>query len=75
MVISIPEHTLLARPMQLGEADLRSISEMIGKVCYLCTGASAAGAHRRNDHLIELSLADSHPLAPILVDVLPRLWQ
>jgi hypothetical protein len=28
-----------------------------------------------NDRLAELRLMDSHPLAPILADVLPRLWQ
>ena len=28
-----------------------------------------------DDRLVELRLIDSHPLASILVDVLPRLWQ
>jgi len=28
-----------------------------------------------NDRLVELRLAGSHPLAPILANVLPRLWQ
>lgn len=28
-----------------------------------------------DDHLVELRLADSHPLAQLLADVLPRLWQ
>ena len=29
----------------------------------------------QNDRLVELRLAGSHPLAPILADVLLRLWQ
>jgi len=28
-----------------------------------------------DDRLVELRLLDSHPLAPLLADVLPRLWQ